>query len=539
MTSDAEPARPASAASVAECVPGAGAVGGAKSFRGAVKAKAFPGQLQPHAEAVESLTSEADRDRLVRELLAQLERSASLEDHKALQGLLWAAWRFQDDAGVASALGRGIRHAQAGDLERAERSLRRALRLHPGCFAAVQTLTKVRLLRGDLPGAWRLFRRAFVLEPAHFAAMRWRVPLSEPAHRIVRQARALGDVRHARDLAGFRGPANAMLAWGAQLLGPLAPWLAASLAGLLMLSAPAALPGVPASAGPFGQPAVPPAAVSRSFSLQRTVPTGTPVQVLAGEVAALTTNTERQELAQVLLDELAAAGSARRSLALQDLLWQAWAFHEDREMSQILSRGAEFIDQRRLVEAEAYFQEAVWRDPCSVEGWFRLGQVHYLMGDHPSSLRDLRIALRAEPRHFAAHSVAGLNLLQLGEYQNAADAFRDAQGVLPPASASILASDAEWADTLMSGAQVPWSGGGVKVPALGAPGARTVMFPANSLHPQGGLPRYVVDAINGVPAGIEDPFPSRMLQHSLEEVFAAADGLTLESLDLTVADDDW
>merc|ERR1712032_1152362 len=187
---------------------------------------------------------------------------------------------------------------------------------------------------------------------------------------------------------------------------------------------------------------------------------------------------------------------------------QVWAWNETAETGEILQRGAEFMDQSKFIEAEAYFAEAVFRDPRFFEGWYRLGQVHYLMGEHGSSPRELDLALSLEPRHYGALSVRGLNLLQLGCYSEAAEGFREAQEVLPRVSARFLDGDIAWAEALQSGAKVPWrASNGLNIPALGAPGARSLMCLPDSSGPQGGLPRGSVDAINGVSQKNQESLP--------------------------------
>jgi len=441
---------------------------------------------------------------------------------------LWQAWLFQSNRDVETALNQGIGYAKAGELHMAESKLSDVLHMDPDCFVAVQVLTKVQLLQGNIPEAWTLFQRAFRLEPAHFAAMRWRIELNEAAYHQFQEARFQGDDTHSLNLIGFRGPANAMVAWFVHILWRLGPWVGAAIGGILFFVTINCGMDCSSDSMPFPLALDNASSSSQIVVLQRTVQTGESLE-LASYAASIISNSDRMDASQRLLDELGAAETPQRSRALQKLIGQVWAWNQTAETGQILQKGAEFMERGKFVEAEAYFAEAVFRDPHFFEGWFKLGQVHYLMGDHGSSLRELDLAIRLEPRHFGALSVRGLNLLQLGCYSEAAEVFREAQEVLPRVSARFLDGDIAWAEALQSGAKVPSqaASSGLNIPALGAPAARNLMYLPDSSCPQGGLPRSSIDAINGVSQKNENPYAFRLLQHSLEELYAAGDELSL------------
>eukprot|EP00913_Durusdinium_trenchii_P010373 g9726.t1 len=77
------------------------------------------------------------------------------------------------------------------------------------------------------------------------------------------------------------------------------------------------------------------------------------------------------------------------------------------------------------------FLHAATLEPAWAEAWNRLATVDYLLGNYNYSLKEIDKTLELQPRHFGALSGKGLVYLKLQRFQNAIDAFQDAQEVCP------------------------------------------------------------------------------------------------------------
>ncbi|MBR0670027.1 tetratricopeptide repeat protein [Neoroseomonas soli] len=76
----------------------------------------------------------------------------------------------------------------------------------------------------------------------------------------------------------------------------------------------------------------------------------------------------------------------------------------------LLRRGARNMASRTHDEALEDFDAAITLSPLSAEAWFQRAQANAAMGDAAAAARDLREALRLEPRHFGA--LVTLSILQ-------------------------------------------------------------------------------------------------------------------------------
>lgn len=196
-----------------------------------------------------------------------------------------------------------------------------------------------------------------------------------------------------------------------------------------------------------------PGVTQRKFlkKIVRTTRTGAPIEELRESVSKLETNRERTGVTQRLLDELSVTSDAKRSAVISDLVWRAWFFHESPFVQALIASGQSSMAEGDLLSAEMYFMNAAFQDPGYAEAWNRLATVHYLMGDQNLSLVEIRKTLELEPLHFGALSGRGMVNMQLERYGEAAQAFREAQAVLP-ASAG-LAENIVDADALAARAE--------------------------------------------------------------------------------------
>jgi tetratricopeptide (TPR) repeat protein len=119
-----------------------------------------------------------------------------------------------------------------------------------------------------------------------------------------------------------------------------------------------------------------------------------------------------------------------RSYAEQ-ALWLVWSRSGDAALDRLMARGVDEMQSERHREAIATFSEVIRRKPDFAEGWNKRATALYLAGEYRRSLADCDEVLKRNPRHFGALSGAGLNHVQLQEYQQALGWFRRALEVNP------------------------------------------------------------------------------------------------------------
>jgi tetratricopeptide (TPR) repeat protein len=90
-------------------------------------------------------------------------------------------------------------------------------------------------------------------------------------------------------------------------------------------------------------------------------------------------------------------------------IWQRWMESGDARVDAQLLSGVQAMARRDHRAALAVFDAIVAAAPGFAEGWNKRATVHWLLGDHAASLRDIDRTLALEPRHFGA--LSGLALI--------------------------------------------------------------------------------------------------------------------------------
>lgn len=405
---------------------------------------------------VETITSNAQRERTVVSLLSEIANAKDLGRSAELQKLIRKAWLFHESSDVASQLQIGLRCLDVDDLQGAQTSFEGVVDSDPTFTEGWKKLASVRYMLEDYTGALGATEKALALEPAHFGALvgmglvlqqlgrpeeaaqaSRSASLVHPMSPRVRVNRFLSDVANL-----VLVPPNFLPA-----LGEIAPQMGLVVITLCVLfdvafGANGALGGT-VSQDPSlqtldrqvvlakEQRVLPDGTLEMRTDLQVTTPTNKPLKELTQDVNDIRTARDRYLLSQRLLDELATAQTNQRSSVLVNLIWDTWYFHQSPEVSSLIVRGEQAMSAGQLPDAERLFAEATQLDPQYPEAWNRLATVHYLMGQYEASLNDIDCTLELEPRHFGALYGRGLVLQELGRFNEAAAWFREGQEVAP------------------------------------------------------------------------------------------------------------
>ena len=173
-----------------------------------------------------------------------------------------------------------------------------------------------------------------------------------------------------------------------------------------------------------------------------TVLAATPEQAALLERLRTGSAAERREAAARLgeIGDAAATDDLARALrdtdtavreAASAALWEVWLRSGDAEVDALLQRGIALVGVDRLSEAVTLFSEVIARAPGFAEGWNKRATVYYLLGEYDRSLADCEEVIRRNPIHFGALSGFGLNYLQKGDLERAAQYFERALAVNP------------------------------------------------------------------------------------------------------------
>lgn len=130
-------------------------------------------------------------------------------------------------------------------------------------------------------------------------------------------------------------------------------------------------------------------------------------------------------------DQLVGAPDPISAHTIEREIWRIWYEHENGDIETLLREGDLKMDRGDFPAALDAFNAVIEQDPDFAEGWNRRATLRYLMGDYEGSIADIDETLIREPRHFGALAGLGLVNMQLGEEEQALDAFERALVVHP------------------------------------------------------------------------------------------------------------
>jgi len=145
---------------------------------------------------------------------------------------------------------------------------------------------------------------------------------------------------------------------------------------------------------------------------------------------------DRKSELKKLFTQLKNAKDLSSALVAEGKIAKIWSIHpsDDRRgfrLTELLNQGTVLINSGELNKAYNLFTTIIATEPDWAEAWNRRATVLYLMKKYQSSLDDIKIILKLEPRHFGALSGQALNYIELKQYEKAIQSYKIAQKIYP------------------------------------------------------------------------------------------------------------
>jgi len=153
--------------------------------------------------------------------------------------------------------------------------------------------------------------------------------------------------------------------------------------------------------------------------------------MLLGFIPALTTADQNDPELKALFDSLAQTDSNSETRELQNQIWKIWLDAPDENAAGLLSQVTFAMSAGQHELALKLSNQLVDSTPEFAEGWNKRATIQYLLGNHGSSVADIKETLLLEPRHFGAISGLGLIFMSSGNFAAAVDAFNRVLEISP------------------------------------------------------------------------------------------------------------
>jgi tetratricopeptide (TPR) repeat protein len=131
-----------------------------------------------------------------------------------------------------------------------------------------------------------------------------------------------------------------------------------------------------------------------------------------------------------LLDRLAQP-DLRNWEVIEQQIYQAWSRSGSDSADYLLRRGRAAMEVDDLVAAYDHLTALTDHAPDFAEGWNARATLLFQMGAYGASIADIQRVLALEPRHFAALTGLGIMLEEMGEWESALAAYREAHAIHP------------------------------------------------------------------------------------------------------------
>lgn len=139
----------------------------------------------------------------------------------------------------------------------------------------------------------------------------------------------------------------------------------------------------------------------------------------------------RQERLDRLYDSLRQASGPEEAARFQKTIEELWARSGSDTADLLNQRAVQLFEAEQAQDAVRLLDAALVAAPDFADGFNRRATLHFLSGDNVSAMRDIRQALRHEPRHYSAWTGLGRILDQSGDGRRALDAYRRALAINP------------------------------------------------------------------------------------------------------------
>lgn len=132
-----------------------------------------------------------------------------------------------------------------------------------------------------------------------------------------------------------------------------------------------------------------------------------------------------------VFERLRAAQDPAEIDAMTALIWELWSDSPSDTVDLLFERGIAALDSDEKDLAEELFGAITKLSPDFAEGWNKLATVSYLQGKYTASLAQIAQVLSLEPRHFGALQGLAIIMSELGENEQALEAYEKALEVHP------------------------------------------------------------------------------------------------------------
>ena len=145
---------------------------------------------------------------------------------------------------------------------------------------------------------------------------------------------------------------------------------------------------------------------------------------------------DRENKLEKLFTQLKNAKDLSSAQIIESKIAKIWAVHpsDDRRgfrLTELLNQGSVLMNVGDLNKAYELFTQIIAVEPDWAEAWNRRATALYLMKRYQSSLDDIEITLKFEPRHFGALGGQALNYLELKEYEKAIESYNAVKKIYP------------------------------------------------------------------------------------------------------------
>lgn len=145
----------------------------------------------------------------------------------------------------------------------------------------------------------------------------------------------------------------------------------------------------------------------------------------------ITNEAERAEKLDALFDKLKSESDADAANLIAEEIWAIWLRSSSASIDYVLGRGNIAQKAGKLDLAARMYDHVIRLEPQYAEGWVRSGRLALEKRDLGRAMHDVTQGLIYEPRHFYALWTLGNIFEQLGQRDEAFEAYSEASKIYP------------------------------------------------------------------------------------------------------------